>query len=139
LKPISVLTLACRQQVEHGLAPSLRQLGDSVGRVVGSHPAEHGGDLGIRARAQQPAGQVLVQFLEHVGLKFGVGVHLAENLAFLFLRGALQQIRDLGRLEAADPAEGAPGQRAAGVPDQRLEPGPRAERMLTGVGRTRAR
>ena len=68
-----------------------------------------------------PAGQVLVEFLENIGLKFGVVVHLAEDLGLLLLGGVLEQVGDLGRLQPADAGERPAQQRAALVPDEGLE------------------
>ena len=123
-----------RQQIDDRLPPVLRQLGDRVGRVVGPHPAQHFGDLFVRARAEQPGGPILVEFLEDVRLQLGVLVHLPEDLGLFLLRRVLQQVSDLGRLEPPDAAERATQQRAAGVPDQRLErlPVPETPRVRAG-------
>ena len=51
-----------------------------------------------------------------------------EDLGLLVLGRVLEQVRDLGRLQPPDPGQRAAQARAAGVPDQRLEPGPVAER-----------
>ena len=110
LKPSRVSTLVRwpgRQQVEHRLPAPLRQLGDRVRGVVGAHPGEHGGYLLVGARAEQPGGEVFVEFLEDVRLEFGVGVHLAEDLRLLLLGGLLKQVGDLGGLQPADAAERA--------------------------------
>ena len=113
--------LARRQQVQHALAAPLRQLGNSVGRVVGAHPREHLGDLGVGAGAEQPGGQFLVEFLEDVGFEFRVGVHAAEDLGLLRFGGVFEQVGDLRGLEPPDPGERAAQHRAAGVADERLE------------------
>jgi hypothetical protein len=117
------------QQVEHRLPPPLRQLGDRVGGVVRAHPGQHPGDLLIGARAEQAGGPVLVKFLEDIRLELRVGVHVAEDLGFLFLGGVLKQVCDLGWLQPADPGERPAQQRAALVPDERLEVMPVAEAM----------
>ncbi len=123
-----------RQQIDDRLPPVLRQLGDRVGRVVGPHPAQDLGDLFVRACAEQPGGPILVEFLEDVRLQLGVLVHLPEDLGLFLLRRVLQQVGDLGRLEPPDTAERATQQRAAGVPDQRLErlPVPETRRVRAG-------
>ena len=54
-------------------------------------------------------------------------MHLAEDLGLLVLGRVLEQIGDLGWLEPPDPGQRAAQPGAAGVPDQRLEPGPVAE------------
>jgi hypothetical protein len=110
-----------RQQVDHRLAAPLRQFGDGVGGVVRAHPGHHLGDVGVGAGVEQPGGEVLVQFLEDIGLEFGVGVHPAEDLGFLLLGGALQHVGDLRGLEPADPGEGPAQPGAARMPDQPLE------------------
>ena len=100
-----------RQQVQDGLAALLGQLGDRVGRVVGAHPGQYLGDLLVRPRAEQPGGLVLVQFLEHVRLELGVGVHPAKDLGLLLLGGLLQQVGDLAgfsrRMRANGPRNSA--------------------------------
>ena len=110
-----------REQVEHGQATALRQLGHRVGGVVRTHPGQHRGDFRVRARVKQPDGEVLVQLLEHVGLKLGIGVHPAEDLCLLLRRRALQQVGDLGQLQPADPGERAADRGGARVADERLE------------------
>ena len=130
LKPIRVSTLvrwAGRQQVQDRLPAPLRQFGDRVRGVVGAHPGQHARRSPVGPRAEQPGGQVLVEFLEDVRLEFGVGVDPAEDLGLLFLGGVLQQVGDLGRLQPADAGERAAQQRAARVPDEPLEVVPVAE------------
>jgi len=60
-------------------------------------------------------------------------VDLAQDLGLLLLGGVLDEVGDLCGLEPADPGERAAQQRAAGVADQRLERGPRPERVLASV------
>ena len=119
-----------RQQVEHRQPAALRQLGDGIRRVVGPHPGQHIRDLLVGARAEQPGGQVLVEFLEDIRLQFRVGVHMAEDLGLFLLGRLLEQVSDLGRLQPAYPRERPAQQGAARVADERLEPGPFTERMF---------
>ena len=126
---------ARRQQVDDGLPPVLRELGDRVGRIVGPHPGENIGDLAVRARAEQLGRQVLVELLEDVRLQFGIRVDLPEDLGLLLLGGIFQQVGDLGRFQPPDAAERSAQQRAAGMPDQWLECFPVPE--TPGPGRVR--
>ncbi len=60
-------------------------------------------------------------------------MHLAEDLALLRLGRLFEQVSDLGGLQPPDPAEGTAQQRAARVPDQRLEVRPVLEGMRGGL------
>jgi len=114
-----------------GAALGLAQFGNRVGGVIGAHPTEHPGHLGVAHLPEQPVGLVRVELLEHVGLEFGVAVHPVEDFpAFVFV-GVLQQVGDLRRFQGADPSASAAGEHALAVPDQRLEGLPVPARVPT--------
>ena len=71
--------LAGRQQVEDRLARATAAVRRSRPRRRRRAYGEHVGDLLVGAGAQQSGGQVLIEFLEDVGLELRVGVHLARG------------------------------------------------------------
>ena len=115
LKPSSVLHLALlrlRQQREHRLAPLLLELGQQVGGVVGAHLGQHVRRLGVRALVQELDLVLGIELLEDVGLELAVGADRADDLLALVVRGGLDQVGDLRRVELRQLAEAHPQPRA---------------------------
>src|SRR6202035_4729574 len=103
------------------------------------HPREPLGDLRVGALGEQPGGPILVEFLEHVRLKLGISVHMPEDLGLLLLGRLLKKVGDLSWFQPPDPRERAAQSHAAGMADQRLEPGPVAERMFLSIAAAEAK
>ena len=130
--------LAAGIRLSTGSRAVLLDLEQQVGGIVGGHPRQHRRHLLVGALAQELDLVLVVELLEHVGLELLVVPDRLEDLLALLVRGRLDKVGDLGRMQSREPARGElqPGGRY--MADERLHLGPGDElAVLVVVPRNR--
>ena len=116
-----------------GAPAILIDLGDQVRRVVCRHRSEHLGGIGVGAGLDELDLVLGVELLEDVGLEFPVLSDGLDDLFTLLVRGRLDEVGDLGRVQ---PGQLAVGDAQAGrrhVGDERLDAPPVDDGPGTGT------
>ena len=94
--------LDVREEVEDVGAAVVVELGEQVGGVVGLHPGDQVGDLVVVAVFGELELVLVAEFLEHVGFELGVVVDGGDDLLALAVRCGLDEVGELGRVEAGE-------------------------------------
>ena len=134
-----LVLLARRHHVEDRLAPLLVELTEEVGRVVGGHALEDPRRLVVRLRAQELHLVLGVELLEDVGGQGGVALDGLDDLLALLVRGALDDVGDLRRVQAAEPLQGHQELGGRHLADERLDVLPIEDDVAAKVGPGAAR
>ena len=128
-----------RQQLEHRLAAFPVELAEQVGGVVCLHRREHVRGLLVGALAQELDLMLGIELLEHVGLQLAVCPDGTDDLLAFLVRGGLDQVGDLRRMQLRQPAEPHSQPRGRHVADERLDVRPVEEGPHRGAPAQRGR
>ncbi len=113
-----------REQANDLVAALLRQLAHEVGRVVGLHAREHFRHVGVGALLDELLLVIRLELLEDIRLELGVAADRAEDLLPLVVRGLLDEVRELGRMEPRELRVGHAQAHARHVAGEGLDRGP---------------
>ena len=112
----------------------LLQLTQQVGGIIRRHAVQDLSRLRVCARLQELRAVLVVQLLEDVGGELDVALNGVEYLLALRMRRALDEVRDLRRMQAAQALEWHQQLRRRHVRHERLHVLPVQERVAPEIG-----
>ena len=130
-----LLTLRCRQQLEHGHAPLLVNGRDEVGRLVGCHAAHEASGFDIGSRVDELCLVLNVELFEDISLELSVGANGFDDLLAFFVGRCFDEVGDLGGVEFRQLAVGNPKASGGDVAHEWLDGLPVHERLRVDVAR----